>query len=152
MHSDKSSLSVRVGHCHVQLTGIYMYNFTIDGEKRALFGTTDFHYGTLEDHVPAAVQMSGNERRWKSSPDLHWPGIISKQEHSSRVLERGVILQMHKSFNEKIAYHKIPIINPGHIFAPNFCWAYFWGSLFSEGLIIGRNFAFCWAYFRRSLF
>ena len=23
-----------------------------------------------------------------------------------------------------------------------FCWAYFWGSLFSEGLIIGRNFEF----------
>ena len=23
-----------------------------------------------------------------------------------------------------------------------FCWAYFWGSLFSEGLIIGGNFAF----------
>ena len=40
-------------------------------------------------------------------------------------------------------YRKIPIISPGIIFVQKaFCWAYFWGSLFSEGLIIGGNFAF----------
>ena len=40
-------------------------------------------------------------------------------------------------------YHKIPIISPGLIFVQKaFLPAYFWGSLFSEGLIIGRNFAF----------
>ena len=81
-----------------------------------LFRTTDFHYGRLDDHVPAAVrEMSrGGNRR----PDLHKPGIIFKQEHSSRsrFLERGVILHMHKSFNEKIAYRKITIISPGLIF------------------------------------
>ena len=38
MRIDQSSLSVRVGHFHVQLTGVYMYNFTIDEKKkRALF-------------------------------------------------------------------------------------------------------------------
>ena len=40
-------------------------------------------------------------------------------------------------------YRKIPIISPGLIFVQKaFCWAYFRGSLFSEGLIIGRNSAF----------
>ena len=40
-------------------------------------------------------------------------------------------------------YRKIPIISPGLIFVQKaFCWAYFRGSLFSEGLVIGRNFAF----------
>ena len=40
-------------------------------------------------------------------------------------------------------YHKIPMISPGHIFVQKaFCWAYFRGSLFLEGLIIGGNFAF----------
>ena len=28
------------------------------------------------------------------------------------------------------------------MFTRLFCWAYFWGSLFSEVLVIGRNFAF----------
>ena len=40
-------------------------------------------------------------------------------------------------------YRKIPIISPRLIFAQKaFCWAYFRGGLFSEGLIIGRNLAF----------
>ena len=34
MRIDQSSLSVRVGHFHVQLTGVYMYNFTIDEKKK----------------------------------------------------------------------------------------------------------------------
>ena len=34
MRSDQSSLSFRVGHCHVQLTGVDMYNFTTDGENK----------------------------------------------------------------------------------------------------------------------
>ena len=29
-----------------------------------------------------------------------------------------------------------------YLFKRLFCWAYFWGSLFSEELIIGGNFAF----------
>ena len=29
-----------------------------------------------------------------------------------------------------------------YLFKRSFCWAYFWVSLFSEGLIIGGNFAF----------
>ena len=33
MPSDQSSLSFRVGHFHVQLTGVDMYNFTTDGKK-----------------------------------------------------------------------------------------------------------------------
>ena len=42
-----------------------------------------------------------------------------------------------------MTYRKIRIISPGLIFVQTaFCWAYFWGSLFSEGLIIERNFAF----------
>ena len=42
-----------------------------------------------------------------------------------------------------ISYRKIPIISPGLIFVQKvFGWAYFWGSIFLEGLIIGRNFAF----------
>ena len=42
-----------------------------------------------------------------------------------------------------MTYRKIPIIVPGLIFIQKaFCWAYFRGSLFSEGIIIGRNFAF----------
>ena len=39
----------------------------------------------------------------------------------------------------------MPIISPGLIlilFKRLFCWAHFRGSLFSEGLVIGRNFAF----------
>ena len=28
------------------------------------------------------------------------------------------------------------------MFKKPFCWVYFWGRLFSEGLVIGRNFAF----------
>ena len=41
---------------------------------------------------------------------------------------------------------KIPIISPGFfvgLFSGSlfFCWAYFRGNLFSEGLVIGRNFA-----------
>ena len=40
-------------------------------------------------------------------------------------------------------YGKIPIISPGLIFVQKAVFgAYFRGSLFSEGLIIGRNFAF----------
>ena len=40
-------------------------------------------------------------------------------------------------------YRKIPIISPGLIFVQKlFSWAYFRGSLFSEGLTIGKNFAF----------
>ena len=39
-------------------------------------------------------------------------------------------------------YCKIPIISPGLTFVQKACWAYFRGRLFSEGLIIGRNFAF----------
>ena len=40
-------------------------------------------------------------------------------------------------------YRKIPIISPGLIFVEKaFGWAYFRGSLFSEGHIIGRNFVF----------
>ena len=40
-------------------------------------------------------------------------------------------------------YRKILIISPGLIFVQKaFWWAYFQGSLFSQGLIIGRNFAF----------
>ena len=40
-------------------------------------------------------------------------------------------------------YRKIPIISPRRIFVQTaVCWAYFRGSLFSEGLIVGRNFAF----------
>ena len=36
------------------------WNFTIDGKKPALLGITDFHYGKLDDHAPAAVrEMSG---------------------------------------------------------------------------------------------
>ena len=31
--SDQSSFSFRVGHWHVQLTGVVMYNFTTDGKK-----------------------------------------------------------------------------------------------------------------------
>ena len=39
-------------------------------------------------------------------------------------------------------YRKIPIISPGIIFVQKaFCWAYFRGSLFSEELVIGGNFA-----------
>ena len=34
MHSDQSSLSVRVGHFHVQLTGVYMNSFTIDEKEK----------------------------------------------------------------------------------------------------------------------
>ena len=46
------------------------------------------------------------------------------------------------SFNS-LVYRKSPIISPGLRFVQKgFCWAYFRGSLFSEGLIIGRNFAF----------
>ena len=33
MRSDQSSLSFQVGHCHVQLTGVDMYNFTVDDPK-----------------------------------------------------------------------------------------------------------------------
>ena len=36
-------------------------------------------------------------------------------------------------------YRKIPVISRGLIFIQK---AQFWGNLFSEGLIIGRNFAF----------
>ena len=41
-------------------------------------------------------------------------------------------------------YRKILIISPGFIFVQKafFWWAYFRGSLFSEGLIIGGDFAF----------
>ena len=40
-------------------------------------------------------------------------------------------------------YRKIPIISPGLIFVQKFfCWTYFRGSLFSVGLVIGRNFTF----------
>ena len=41
-------------------------------------------------------------------------------------------------------YCEILIISSGltlYLFKRPFCWAYFRGSLFSEGLIIGRNFA-----------
>ena len=43
-----------------------------------------------------------------------------------------------------LIYCKIPIISRGLIFVQkaNFWWAYFLGRFFSEGLIIGRNFAF----------
>ena len=42
-----------------------------------------------------------------------------------------------------ILYRKILIISPGLIFVQNaFLLGLFWGSLFSEGLVIGRNFAF----------
>ena len=42
-----------------------------------------------------------------------------------------------------IKYGKIPKISPGLIFVQKAVyWAYFSGSLFSEGLVIGRNFAF----------
>ena len=37
-------------------------------------------------------------------------------------------------------YRAIPIISPG--LTGLFCWAYFRWSLFSEGLVIGRNFSF----------
>ena len=44
---------------------------------------------------------------------------------------------------EHSGFRKIPIISPGLIFVQKaFLLAYFWGSLFLEGLIIGRNFAF----------
>ena len=44
---------------------------------------------------------------------------------------------------DRTSYRKIPIISPGLIFVLKaVCWAYFRGSLFPEGLIIGRNFAF----------
>ena len=107
-----------------------------------LFGTTYFHYGRLDNFVPAAVrEMRGSGNQAQIYADLVM--IIFKQENSSRFLERGVILQMHKSFNEKIAYRKIPIISSGLIFVKRlFFWAYFRGNLFSEGLIIGRKFAF----------
>ena len=48
------------------------------------------------------------------------------------------------NLGQKWTYRKIPIISPRLIFVQKgfFCWAYFRGSLFLEGLIIGRNFAF----------
>ena len=36
MHSDRSSLGFRVGHCHVQLTGLDMCNFTTDGKRKKI--------------------------------------------------------------------------------------------------------------------
>ena len=43
-------------------------------------------------------------------------------------------------------YRKIPVISSGLIFVQRtFCWIYFRGNLFSEGLIIGGNFAFQYA-------
>ena len=43
----------------------------------------------------------------------------------------------------KKKYRKIPLVSPGIIFVQKtFFWTYFRGSLFSEGLIIGGNFAF----------
>ena len=71
------------------------------------------------------------------SPDLHLPGFIFKQERSSRFLERAVILQVHKSFNEKIAHREIQIISPVLIFVQK---AFLLG-LFSVELIFG------WAYY-----
>ena len=42
-----------------------------------------------------------------------------------------------------LKYHRILIISPGlNLFKRLYYWAYFQGSLFSEGLIIGRNFVF----------
>ena len=99
-----------------------------------LLFTTYFHYGRLDDHIPAAVREmsgSGNQAQIYAGRVM----IIFKQENSSRFLERGVILQMHNSFNEKIAYRKIPIIVPGLIFVKGFF----------AGLIFGG------AYFPRAL-
>ena len=49
---------------------------------------------------------------------------------------------MHVGYDYPV-YRKIPIISPGLIIVQKvFCWAYFWGSLISEGLVIGGNFAF----------
>ena len=82
-------------------------------------------YGRLDDRVLSAVREmggSGNQAQIYVGRVM----IIFKQENLSRFLERGVILQMHKSFNEKIAFRKLPIINPGLIFVKRlFCWAYF---------------------------
>ena len=42
-----------------------------------------------------------------------------------------------------VIYRKIPIISPGLIFVQKaFLVGLFWGSLFSEELVIGRNFSF----------
>ena len=49
MRSDQSSLSVRVGHFHVQLTGVYMYNFTIGEKKNAPFLTVQHRFGGMRD-------------------------------------------------------------------------------------------------------
>ena len=43
MRSDQSSLSFRVGHCHLQLTGVDMYNFTTDGEKKIVKCKMDYY-------------------------------------------------------------------------------------------------------------
>ena len=45
MRSDQSTLSVRVGHFHVQLTGVYMYNFTLDEKKNAPFLMVQHRFG-----------------------------------------------------------------------------------------------------------
>ena len=50
MRSDQSSLSIRVGHFHEQLTGVYMYSFTIDEKKKnAPFLMVHHKFGGMRD-------------------------------------------------------------------------------------------------------
>ena len=107
-----------------------------------LFGTTYFRYGRLDNYVPAAVREmrgSGNQAQIYAGLVM----IIFKQENSSRFPERGVILQMHKSFNEKIAYRKIPIISSGLIFVKMlFLGVIFGGAYFPRGLSLEGSLRF----------
>ena len=50
MRSDQSNLSFWAGHCHVQLTGIDMHNFTIDGNKLVKFKllTLETNFDTIK--------------------------------------------------------------------------------------------------------
>ena len=53
----------------------------------------------------------------------------------------GKMLEQLTNRNNPVKYRKIPIISL-YLFKRLFCWAYFRGSVFSEGLVIGMNFAF----------
>ena len=48
MRSDQSSLRVRAGHFHVQLTGVYMYNFTKEKENAPLL-RVQHRFGGMRD-------------------------------------------------------------------------------------------------------
>ena len=87
------------------------------------------------------VLVTAAAYNWAQS--LMTAGVKTRSRDARVFAMFGMSVKLNGSVIHYLKYRKVPIISPGLIFVQKaVLLAYFRGSLFSEGLIIGRTFAF----------